>query len=156
MVISHNVTARGLNLIKHFEGLFLKAYRCEGRVWTIGYGHTGLQHQDGTVYEGRVITEAEALELLDYDLNQFEARVRALVKVPLSAAQFEALVSFDFNTGALHRSTVLKRLNAGDYQGAADALLMWKRAGGKIQPGLVRRRKAERHLFLTGEIKFNF
>lgn len=156
MIISHNVTERGLALVRHFEGLYLKAYPCEAGVWTIGYGHTGLQHKDGTVFHGRVITETEALKLLEYDLNQFEARVKALVKVPLSGAQFDALVSFDFNTGALHKSTVLKRLNAGDYSGAADALLMWTRAGGKVQPGLVRRRKAERHLFLTGELKFKF
>jgi len=140
---------RGLDLVKSFEGLFLKAYVCPAGVLTIGYGHTGLQHKDGTVYPGRVITKEKAEELLRYDLNQFERRVETFVKVPLTGDQFSALVSFDFNTGALHKSTLLKKLNAKDYKGAADEFLKWTRGGGRILNGLVRRRKAERALFLS-------
>lgn len=139
--------ARGLELIKHFESLFLHAYKCPAGVWTIGYGHTGLQHKDGTVFEGRTITRAQAEELLAYDLHQFEQRVGALVQVPLTEDQFAALVSFDFNTGALHKSTLLRLLNARDYAGAAGQFLRWNKAGGKVLRGLTRRRQSERNLF---------
>lgn len=146
--MSRKISSEGLALVKHFESLFLKAYKCPAGVWTIGWGHTGLQHNDGTVYAGRTITEAKAEELLAYDMHQFEERVSALVKVPLTQNQFDALVSFDFNTGALHKSTLLKRLNARDYSGAADQFLKWTRAGGRVLRGLTRRRQSERNLFI--------
>lgn len=150
------ISLAGITLIKHFEGCYLRAYKCPAGVWTIGYGHTGLVHNDGTVYRGRVISPEEAGLLLEHDLASFARRVCDLVKRPLSQQQFDALVSFDFNTGALHRSTVLRKLNACDDAGAANALLLWNRAGREVLPGLVRRRNAERHLFLTGELKFDF
>jgi lysozyme len=137
-----------LTLVKEFEGLSLKAYRDEVGVLTIGYGHTGYQHQDGTVYAGMTITKAQADNFLEYDMHQFEARVGALVKVPLTDDEFAALVSFDFNTGSLSTSTLLRKLNKGDYTGAADQLLRWVHAGGKVYRGLVRRRESERNLFL--------
>jgi len=136
-------------LVKEFEGLFLKAYRCPAGVWTIGWGHTGLQHKDGTVYAGRTLTREEAVELLRYDMHQFESRVQALVRVPVNDDEFAALVSFDFNTGALHRSSLLARLNEGRRSVAADEFLKWSRGGGRVLRGLVRRRRSERNLFLS-------
>lgn len=144
-----HISQDGLDLIKHFEGLYLTAYKCPAEVWTIGYGHTGLKHKDGTVHPGRVITQEKAEQLLRHDMQAFEKRVASLVRAPLNDDQFAALVSFDFNTGALGKRTLLKKLNAGDYVGSADELLKWTRAGGKILKGLVRRRQSERNLFLS-------
>jgi lysozyme len=138
----------GIAFIKEFEGLYLKAYKCPADVWTIGYGHTGLQHEDGTVYPGRKITKAQADELLAYDLHQYEARVNTFVKVPLRQHEFDALVSFDFNTGSLHRSTLLLRLNDGDKAAAANEFGRWNKVSGKPIAGLTRRRLCERRLFL--------
>jgi len=148
------VSTKGLDLIRHFEGLFLKAYLCPARIWTIGYGHTGLSHNDGTVHEGRVITEVDAVRLLACDMRKFEERVTRLVNVPINQDEFDALVSFDFNTGSLHSSTLLRKLNQGDKKGAAAEFGRWTRGGGRVLPGLVRRRKAERHLFETGKLDF--
>lgn len=143
-----HINDRGIELVKHFESLFLKAYQDIVGVWTIGWGHTGLQHKDGTVFAGRMITRDKAEELLRYDMHQFEARVQTFVKVAINDDQFAALVSFDFNTGGLAKSTTLRKLNAGDNQGAADALLMWNKANGKVVRGLTRRRESERNLFM--------
>lgn len=142
------ISERGFELVKHFESLYLTAYADPVGVWTIGWGHTGLQHKDGTVFPGRKISKATAEQLLAYDMDQFENRVSALVKVPLTDDQFSALVSFDFNTGALHKSTLLRKLNEGDYEGAADQFLLWNKAGGRVLRGLTRRRQSERNLFL--------
>ena len=132
-------------LIKSFEGLELEAYLCPADIWTIGYGHTG------NVKEGDSITKAEAEALLDKDLRTFRNGVKRLVKVPLNENQFGALVSFAYNLGlgSLQNSTLLKMLNAGDYTGAADQFLRWNKSGGKVLTGLVRRREAERAVFLT-------
>lgn len=132
-------------LIKSFEGLELEAYLCPADIWTIGYGHTG------NVKEGDSITKAEAEALLDKDLQTFRNGVKRLVKVPLNENQFGALVSFAYNLGlgSLQSSTLLKMLNAGDYTGAADQFLRWNKSGGKVLTGLVRRREAERAVFLT-------
>lgn len=132
-------------LIKSFEGLELEAYLCPADIWTIGYGHTG------NVKEGDRITKAEAEALLDKDLQTFRNGVKRLVKVPLNENQFGALVSFAYNLGlgSLQNSTLLKMLNAGDYTGAADQFLRWNKSGGKVLTGLVRRREAERAVFLT-------
>jgi lysozyme len=142
------ISPAGLDLVKHFESFFAAAYWDKtGKCWTIGYGHTGLQHKDGTAYKGRRVTEMEARELLDYDMDQFEARVKAFVKVRLTQEQFDALVSFDFNTGSLHKSTMLRKLNAGDYAGASNEFPKWNRSGGQVLRGLTRRRKAEQAMF---------
>jgi|SRR5215471_16130996 len=145
------IDKRGLDLVKHFEGLHLKAYRDPVGILTIGYGHTGIRHNDGSVHQGRVITKEEADNLLAYDMKFFGERVDKLVTVSLDQDQFDALTSFDFNTGALHKSTLLKKLNAGDYHGAADEFLKWNKAGGKVLRGLTRRRESERNLFLGKE-----
>lgn len=134
----------GLNLIKEFEGLRLQAYQCSANVWTIGYGHTA------DVGENDVITEEEALHFLHQDLAESERAVNQYVHVPLTQNQFDALVSFVFNLGAgnFRNSTLLKKLNAGDDDGAAQEFGRWIHVGGKALPGLVRRREAERALFL--------
>ncbi|MDB9529196.1 lysozyme [Oscillatoria sp. CS-180] len=140
----------GLRIIKHFEGLELRAYQDSVGVWTIGYGHTSAAGPP-TVYAGQTITEAEAEAILKKDLGIFENGVRDVVTVPLNSNQFSALVSFSFNVGvgALRTSTLLRLLNTGDYQGAADQLPRWVKAGGETLLGLVRRRDAERALFLS-------
>lgn len=134
----------GVEVIKRFEGLKLEAYRCPAGVLTIGYGHTGAD-----VKEGMRITEEQAEEFLRSDLRHIERRVQQLVTAPLTQGQFDALVSFAYNVGlgALERSTLLKRLNAEDYRGAAAQFGLWTRAAGRDLPGLVRRRRAERELF---------
>lgn len=141
------ISKDGLELIKHFEGLYLKAYKCPADVWTIGYGHTGMKHQDGTVKAGRAITKEEADRLLDHDMRVFVDRVNRLVTVPLSQNEFDTLVSFDFNTGGLAKSTLLRRLNIGDHDAVPEQLMRWTRASGKVLPGLVRRRASEVRLW---------
>lgn len=135
----------GLNLIKSFEGLYLDAYLDPIGIPTIGYGHTQ------GVEEGMTITEAQAEELLRKDLAEFESAVSEAVEVEIDENQFSALVSFSFNLGAgsLFESTLLKLLNQGDFQGAADQFPIWNKAGGQELEGLTRRRQAERALFLA-------
>lgn len=147
--MSMKINARGLALVKHFESLYLNAYQDPVGIWTIGWGHTGIKHNDGTVKRGRVITQAEAIQLLEHDMAYFEEAVSRLVKVDLNEDQFSALVSFAFNVGAtnLSRSTLLKKLNARDTWGAACEFIAWKYAGGKVLSGLLRRRRSERNLF---------
>lgn len=136
---------KGIELIKKFEGCALNAYKCPAGVLTIGYGHTNNVRVDD------VITQKEAEDLLKIDLAQFEAGVSAAVKVALTQEQFDALVSFTYNlgVGALQSSTLLKKLNAGDYAGAADQFPLWNKVGRTIFEGLVRRRAAEKDLFLS-------
>lgn len=140
----HQINAKGLRLLKSFEGLELRAYQDAVGVWTIGYGTTS------GVRPGMMITQAQAEELLKRDLDRFERAVIDLVRVPLNDDQFSALVSFVYNIGegALATSTLLRLLNQRDYQGAADQLLRWDKAGGQTLAGLTRRRRAERALFL--------
>lgn len=139
---------KGLALIKHFEGLRLRAYQCSANVWTIGYGHTA------GVRPGDAITPEQADAFLRQDVSDSEHSVSRFVRVPLTQCQFDALVSFVFNLGAgnFRTSTLLKKLNAGDYSGAADEFSRWINAGGKPLPGLARRREAERLLFLTRDL----
>lgn len=146
---ARDISGRAIDLIQHFESCELKAYKDEAGVWTIGWGHTGLQHKDGTVYPGRAISQEKADQLFRYDMEQFEARVSAFTKgIELNDDEYGALVAFDFNTGKLDSSTLLKRLKAEDRSGAANEFLKWIRAGGKVQNGLIRRRRSERRLFL--------
>lgn len=153
MKISNN----GLSLIKSFEGLELEAYPDPGSggdPWTIGYGHTGSDVRKGLVW-----TDAQADKALRQDVARFEHDVTNLVTVPVNQNQFDALVCFAFNVGSdidsddvaegLGDSTLLKKLNAGDYSGAADEFPKWNKSRGKVMNGLTRRRNAERELFLT-------
>ena len=147
---TNKINSSGLTIIKHFEGRELQAYQDSVGVWTIGYGHTAAAGPP-TVYAGQTISEAEAEEILKRDLGLFERGVNDLVKVSTNSDQFSALVSFSFNVGlgALETSTLLRKLNARDYQGAANEFPRWVKAGGQTLPGLVRRRDAERALFLS-------
>jgi lysozyme len=131
-------------LIQQFEGRRLEAYKCPADVWTIGYGHTSAAGKP-EVKPGMVITKQEANDILVRDLVRYEDAVNRLVKVPLTQNQFDALVSFTFNVGegALAKSTLLKKLNAGDYDAVPAELMKWTKGGGKELPGLVRRRRAE-------------
>lgn len=139
------INNKGLELIKKYEGCRLLAYKCPAGVWTIGYGHTA------GVKSGMAITKADAERLLLQDLKRFEEGVEALVKVPLTSNQFSALVSFAFNCGisALRSSTLLKKLNVGDLNGAAREILRWDKVNKKPVEGLTKRRKEEQQLFLT-------
>ena len=134
---------KGIDLIKHFEGCELNAYKCPAGVWTIGYGHIkGVQ-------EGDVITEQQADEMLVEELNEYENYINTLVAVPLNQNQYDALVSWVYNLGSsnLNSSTLLKVLNSGDYAGVPEQIMRWNKAGGKVLEGLTRRRQAEADLF---------
>lgn len=142
---------KGLAMIESFEGCLLKASNKLDGVWTIGYGQTG-RYYGKRVRRGMTTTKAEAHAWLrDHSIKTYEDAVTQAVKVPLNQNQFDALVSFTYNVGvgALKQSTALRKLNAGDYAGAADALTMWTKCRRKVLAGLVRRRKEERALFLT-------
>ena len=139
-----NTSKTGIELIKKFEGCVLKAYKCPAGVWTIGYGHTA------GVKEGQTITKKEAEAYLKQDLTTFETVVSNLVTVAINQNQFDALVSFCYNLGPrnLRSSTLLKQINAGNFNGAAEEFDRWVYAGGKKLSGLVKRRAAEKALFL--------
>ncbi|GAB6139594.1 hypothetical protein JCM14076_03230 [Methylosoma difficile] len=151
--MSRAINEEGLKLVKHFEGLYLDAYRCPAGVWTIGYGHTK------GVRAGAKITEPEADALLAADLAEAGAQVMQQVKVKLNDNQFAVLASFVFNAGigSLLASTLLKRLNIGEYQCVPTELAKWVKAtnpktGAKVAlPGLVLRRAAEGALWLKTE-----
>jgi len=146
------INKKGLRLVKDFEGLYTKAYYCPAGVLTIGYGHTGAD-----VKRGMIITEKQAEKILENDLASVSSRVQPLIKAKVNSNQLSAIISFTFNcgVGALSRSTLLKKLNSCDYEGAADEFLKWNKATvngvKKVLAGLTRRRKAERDLFLMPE-----
>lgn len=137
-----------------FEGVALVPYQDSARVWTIGVGHT-LSAGPPNPHGHAKISLGEALAILKADLVRFEHRVANAVGVPLKQWEFDALVSFDFNTGAIGSATLVKQLNRGERALAADGLLKWCNAsiaGQKVSlPGLLARRHAERALFLMGE-----
>src|ERR1044072_9560315 len=132
----------------------LKAYLDGGGVWTIGVGHTSAAGEP-KVYKGLTITAEQSDEILARDIVDVEKQVSSVVKVPLSQNQFDMLVSLTFNIGpgAFGKSTLLKTLNAKDYNGAADQFLVWNKDNGKTVQGLVNRRAAERKVFLTLDAK---
>tara|TARA_B100001094_G_scaffold328721_1_gene389773 strand:+ start:1320 stop:1757 length:438 start_codon:yes stop_codon:yes gene_type:complete len=137
------ISQNGLELIKHFEGCELEAYKCAAGVWTIGYGHIK------TAVEGMTISQSYADELLDGEIVEYEDYVNAAVTAPLSQDQFDALVSWTFNlgNGNLNASTMLKVLNRGEYEEVPAQMKRWNKAGGKVLEGLIRRREAEANLF---------
>lgn len=157
------ISENGLRKLSQWEGVVLFAYddfdppsrrrkiqpgdKVHGTL-TIGIGHTGAD-----VKPGMVITEAQARELLDRDLDEFELAVSRAVKVPLSANQFDALVSFAFNVGVgnFRSSTLLKKLNKGDYASVPGELMKWTKSKGKEMAGLVNRRSAEAGLWAKGQ-----
>jgi lysozyme len=144
---NYTYSNNGLELTKGFEACRLSAYRDIKGVLTIGFGHTGPE-----VHPGMVITEAEADALLVKDMQVADLAVNRLVTASLSQNQFDALVDFTFNLGegVLARSTLLRVLNTGKYDYAADQLLAWDHAGGQVVAGLLRRRRAEMELFNKG------
>ena len=146
-----NTSPNGIELIKGYEGFRGNPYKCPADVPTIGYGST--YYEDGTAVsmDDEPITSTQAESLLRYSLKGYEASVQKLVTVALKQGQFDALVSFVYNlgAGALKGSTLLKKLNAGDYKGAAEEFGKWTHGGGKVLPGLVKRRAAEKALFVS-------
>jgi lysozyme len=134
-------------LIRKSEGLRLKAYRCPAGVLTIGYGHTGPD-----VRENKKITHDEAEALLQTDITHAADSVLELTGGNVSQGQLDALTSFVFNLGAgrLRTSTLLKKHRAGNYTGAAAEFGRWIYADGRVEPGLIKRRAAETHIYLDG------
>ena len=166
----------GEDLMHRFEGFRARPYLCPAHIWTIGYGHVLYQDQirlpiarvDGKpapvirkeyplkTEDNRVWTKNEIDELFRADVASFERGVLRLI--PGCAGRqgsFDALVSFAFNAGLgnLQRSTIRMKANRGDWEGAADAFMDWTKGGGKVLPGLVRRREAEKALFLSGLVE---
>lgn len=155
-------SSNGRKLIETFEGCILQAYDdfndqivplggvIHGTL-TIGYGHTSAAGAP-IVFIGQTITKDEADTILSTDLEKVEREVTDLVKVPLNQNQFDALVSFQFNTGALGRSTLLKFLNNNEYSEASHQFLAWDHVGSNVVEGLERRREAERRLFILTDV----
>jgi lysozyme len=162
----------GADLMHRFEGCRNKPYLCPAHIWTIGYGHVLYQEQirlpmvrvegkDTPMIrkemplkpeDNRVWTKTEIDELFRTDVGTFERGVLRLVPgVAGRQGSFDALVSisYNFGLGNLQRSTIRMKANRGDWEGAAEAFMVWTKGGGKELPGLVKRRKAEQELFLT-------
>ena len=137
------ISPEGLALIKKFEGCELEAYQCSAGVWTIGYGHTK------GVEEGMTITKDQAEQMLLEELVENEVAVEEAVDNQLDQCMFDALVSWTYNLGPtnLNNSTMLKVLNAGEYDEVPAQIKRWNKAGGKVLQGLIRRREAEALLF---------
>jgi lysozyme len=145
--VDMELSAAGLELLKRSEGFVGHTYKDVAGFPTIGYGHRlrkGEWFPDG-------ITEPEAVLLMRGDLAEVYAAIERLVKVPLTQGQFDALVDFTYNLGVgrLAASTMLKELNAGHFQSAAEQLLRWDIADGKENAGLKRRREAEYKLWIA-------
>lgn len=140
------INAEGIELIKRWEGLKLEAYLCPANVWTIGYGHTR------TARPGMKINQAEAERLLKDDLIKFETAITLAVKVELTENQFAALVSWAYNVGegAVKSSTLIRKLNKGDYDAVPVELMRWNKVNGKVNRGLTNRRAAEVGLWSKG------
>lgn len=139
----------GRKFIEQWEGLFLHTYNDGVGVATIGYGHTTAAGPP-SVHYGMTITPEEADQILAADLSSVEINVNRLVTVPINQNQFDALVSFDFNTGGLGRSSVLRDVNGGHLDNVAADLMKWVYGGGHVMLGLQRRRHAEGVLFNQG------
>ena len=149
-----HISQEGITLIKHYEGCpkdkdgNAVSYRCAANKATIGYG--SLKLIDGSpVTDNISITMQEAEDLLAHELVEYEGYINDLVKVPLKQNEFDALVSWVFNLGPsnLKSSTMLKVLNAGKYQEVPEQIKRWNKVNGKVNEGLVKRRKSEALLF---------
>ena len=157
-----NVSPKAVAMIKHHEGVRQKPYRCPAKLWTVGVGHV-LYPQQGKlpidqrdafnikIEDFRIFSMEEVDAILRADLERFERGVERYITVPLTQGMFDALVSFSFNVGlgTLQRSTLRQKLNRGDKEAAAEELLKYCMAGGKILKGLQNRRIDERALFLS-------
>ena len=156
------ISARGIQLIKHWEGVRYRPYTCSARLFTIGVGHVlypaqgrlPLDQRDAyplEPHDNRTFSSDEVNGLLSADLQRFETGITKLFPVVLAQGQFDALTSFAFNLGlgGVQRSTLRQKILRGETQEAADEFLKFTRGGGKILPGLVKRRSDERALFLS-------
>ena len=145
------ISPRGLELIKDFEGFSSTAYFCVAKKITIGYGNTF--YEDGTkVKLGDQISKTDALKLLEVVANRdFADKIFPSIKVKVTQSQFDAMVSLAYNigAGAFLKSTLLKKVNAGDFAGAGEEFLRWNKANGKEVLGLTKRREREKQLFLS-------
>jgi len=157
-----NVSPKAIEMIKHHEGVRFKPYQCPAKLWTIGVGHVLYPNQikillsERGAYalhpeDNRTFTKDEVDGILRADLDRFERGVERFCPVPLTQGMFDGLVSFSFNVGlgTLQRSTLRQKLLRGDKEGAAEELLKYCMAGGKVLKGLQNRRIDERALFLN-------
>jgi lysozyme len=156
------ISAQGIALIKRFEGCaqlrsdgLIHTYPdpgTGGEPWTIGWGATGHDHiHGGRIAEGTVWTQEQCDARLVRDLERYAAEVASVLgDAPTTQAQFDALVSFHYNTGAIARATLMQKHRARDYLGAAKEFARWNRAGGRVLKGLTRRRAAEADLYRSG------
>ena len=146
------VAPEAIDLIKEAEGWRSAPYLCPAKVWTIGYGSTRDLKGQPVTPQTPSISPKEGLILLQRDVEEAAKGISKAVSVPLTPSQRGALVSFvyNFGIGAFRSSTLLKKLNAGDYQGAAEQFKRWVYAGKEVLPGLVKRRAAEYKLFAQG------
>ena len=144
------INAAGLEIIKSFEGWRSSVYHCGAR-YTIGWGSTYDCNGNRVTPDHPDIDEVEGETLLRREVRHVEDTIARVVKAPLTENQFSSLVSFVYNVGSgnFYRSSCRQKLSRLDYEGAADELPKWRRSAGQILPGLVRRRVAERNLFLS-------
>jgi lysozyme len=158
------VSKECIEMIKHHEGVRTKPYRCPALLWTVGVGHVIDPNHIRVPFEerkslaipsgwDRVLSMGEVNDILAKDLVTFERGVLRLCPTGLTQSRFDALVSFSFNVGLgnLQRSTIRQRHNRGDFEGTAEAFMDWTKAGGKVLPGLVKRRKDEAALYLEAD-----
>ena len=142
---------KGLDLIKKFEGFRSHPYRDSVGIWTVGYGTTHYMSGRSVTKDDQDLSKRTASMLLEDEVNKIYAHaVNVYVRVPLLQSHFDALVSLTYNIGpqAFKRSTLLKKLNEGDFEGAALEFPKWDKAGGRVSEGLLTRRMLEQDLFL--------
>ena len=146
-----HINERGIEMVKIFEGLALRPYVCAGGVNSVGYGATRGSDGRPIRMDMEPVTKDVGLQLLLNDLAKVERSVGRLIKIGLNSNEFSSLCSFCYNVGSgnLQMSTLRSKLNRGDRDGAADEFPKWRRAGGRILAGLVRRREMERQLFVS-------
>jgi len=157
-----NISPKAVEMVKHHEGVRFKPYRCPAKLWTIGVGHVlypdqgkmPVDQRDSYALrpeDNRTFSAEEVNGILRADLQRFERGVLLFCTVNLTQGMFDSLVSFSFNCGlgTLQRSTLRQKLLRGDKAGAAEELLKYTKGGGKVLPGLVKRRQDERALFLS-------
>ena len=149
--MTHHINEATVDVVKEFEGLRLDAYRCAAGVVTIGYGYTNRAGFGPGVKMGDRWTQKQAEDMLTLGLEVFAEEIAPHIKARTNDNEFGAMLSLAYNigTGNFAKSTMLKRFNAGDKAGAAKAMMWWNKADGRVLNGLVRRREAERAMFLS-------
>ena len=151
------ISNKGMDLITKFEGFSATPYLDSAGIPTIGYGSTTYQNGEFVTMDDAPVTKREALSMKIHHLQEeVFPHIKDNVMCDLRQHEFDALASFIYNVGGgnFMSSTMLDKLNSWDKKGASQEFPRWRMAGGEISKGLVRRRKSERHLFLTGELKF--